>query len=274
MPDLIHIPSSNGHPIPGTFPAINDNFDTLSNASASLDSDKADKITVIAAGTGLTGGGDLSADRSFALNAASIASLLLADSAVQPGDLADVAFSGLFSDLTDDVGYATDAELAAAISALSSVYQPLDADLTAIAALTTTTYGRGFLNLADNAALATKIAAIAPLWTGNHRFLSLWGFGNLAAPTDEKNWIAYVATANGQFNIVTANDASPLGGVKAGFRIQRSSTAVTGMLYGNSTDNPSHTFYGLIVAPSLYANTGGSGLRTLQIDSSGNIYAN
>lgn len=35
-------------------------------------------------GTGLTGGGDLSADRTIALNAASIASLALADSALQP----------------------------------------------------------------------------------------------------------------------------------------------------------------------------------------------
>lgn len=37
-------------------------------------------------GTGLTGGGDLSADRTIALNAASIASLALADTSVQPGD--------------------------------------------------------------------------------------------------------------------------------------------------------------------------------------------
>jgi len=45
-----------------------------------------------------------------------------------------------------------------------------DADLTAIAALTTTTYGRDFLALADNAALATKIAAMAQVWTGTHSF--------------------------------------------------------------------------------------------------------
>lgn len=45
---------------------------------------KADKATTLSAGTGLTGGGDLSASRSVALNSASIASLLLADTAVQP----------------------------------------------------------------------------------------------------------------------------------------------------------------------------------------------
>lgn len=39
----------------------------------------------ISTGTGLTGGGDLSADRTISLNAASIASLSSADSALQPG---------------------------------------------------------------------------------------------------------------------------------------------------------------------------------------------
>lgn len=45
-----------------------------------------------------------------------------------------------------------------------------DADLTAIAALTTTTFGRDFLTLANLAALATKIAAMVPAWTGVHTF--------------------------------------------------------------------------------------------------------
>ena len=55
----------------------------------------------ITAGTGLTGGGTLAANRSIALNSSSIASLLLADSAVQPADLATVATTGSYSDLTD-----------------------------------------------------------------------------------------------------------------------------------------------------------------------------
>lgn len=80
-------------------------------------------------------------------------SLALADTALQTADLAAVAFSGDVSDLNDDVGLATDSELAAAIAALASVYQPLDSDLTAIAALSTTPFGRGLLALADAAAL-------------------------------------------------------------------------------------------------------------------------
>lgn len=50
--------------------------------------------------------------------------------------------------------------VAADIPGLSGVYQPLDADLTAIAALGTTSYGRSFLTLADAAAARTLIAAV------------------------------------------------------------------------------------------------------------------
>lgn len=42
-------------------------------------------------------------------------------------------------------------------AAVAAGYQPLDSDLTAIAALTTTSYGRAFLALADNAAARTAI---------------------------------------------------------------------------------------------------------------------
>lgn len=45
----------------------------------------------VTVGTGLTGGGDLTANRSFALSSGSIASLAKADTAVQPGSLGDLA---------------------------------------------------------------------------------------------------------------------------------------------------------------------------------------
>lgn len=53
---------------------------------------------------------------------------------------------------------ATDSEVTSAISVLSSTYQPLDSDLTAIAALSTTSFGRGLLVLADAAAGRTALA--------------------------------------------------------------------------------------------------------------------
>ena len=50
--------------------------------------------------------------------------------------------------------YTTAAELSTALAA----YQPLDSDLTAIAALSTTSFGRGLLALADAAAARTALA--------------------------------------------------------------------------------------------------------------------
>lgn len=45
-------------------------------------------------------------------------------------------------------------------------YQPLDSDLTAIAALTTTAYGRAFLELADQAALLTAVGSASETASG------------------------------------------------------------------------------------------------------------
>lgn len=55
-----------------------------------------------------------------------------------------------------DTEKATTGSVTSAIAALSSVYQPLDSDLTAIAALTTTSFGRSLLALADATALGAN----------------------------------------------------------------------------------------------------------------------
>ncbi len=68
------------------------------------------------------------------------------------------------ADIPDEI--TRDTELATAISALSAVYQPLDSDLTAIAALTTTTFGRSLLILADAAALTAQIDDFTALLSG------------------------------------------------------------------------------------------------------------
>jgi len=52
-------------------------------------------------------------------------------------------------------------DLAAAIEAVPAAYQPLDSDLTAIAALTTTAYGRSLLALANQAALQAEAGGSA-----------------------------------------------------------------------------------------------------------------
>jgi hypothetical protein len=66
---------------------------------------------------------------------------------------------------------ATDVQ--AAIDELDDEKQPLDADLTAIAALTTTAYGRSLLELADEAALEATIDTLANLTSVQGRTVTL-----------------------------------------------------------------------------------------------------
>lgn len=69
--------------------------------------------------------------------------------------------SGTVADARIASTIARDSEVTSAISALSTVYQPLDSDLSALAALTTTAFGRGLLELANQAALLSAAGAAA-----------------------------------------------------------------------------------------------------------------
>lgn len=60
---------------------------------------------------------------------------------------------------TADSASSTAGSTATTVAGLGAVYQPLDSDLTAIAALSTTSYGRALLALADAAAARTYIGA-------------------------------------------------------------------------------------------------------------------
>lgn len=98
--------------------------------------------------------------------------------------LAAIATSGASSDITDSTAAGrsllTAADAAAqrtALSVLSSAqvaagYQPLDTDLTAIAALTTTSYGRSLLTGADAAATRTLLGLAAIAASGSASDLS------------------------------------------------------------------------------------------------------
>ena len=65
---------------------------------------------------------------------------------------------GVLAGTYPDPSFASDMATQAELDALSTVYQPLDSDLTAIAALSTTAYGRAFLALANQAALAALLS--------------------------------------------------------------------------------------------------------------------
>lgn len=89
---------------------------------------------------------------------------------ISNGDLAvvDNDDMSLFGDgvpLRQNVDAAISTAISTAVAALAAVYQPKDSDLTAIAALTTTEYGRAFLAMADAAAALTALglASVAKL---------------------------------------------------------------------------------------------------------------
>ncbi len=66
---------------------------------------------------------------------------------------------GVLSGTYPNPGFAVDMATQAELDALAALTQPLDADLTAIAAIATTAFGRSFLGLADAAAARTLISA-------------------------------------------------------------------------------------------------------------------
>lgn len=82
--------------------------------------------------------------------------------------LIELATSAEVTTGTDAVRAVTPATLQAKLSGYQAAgnYQPLDSDLTSIAALTTTAYGRAFLALADQAALMTLMRAASETVTG------------------------------------------------------------------------------------------------------------
>ena len=87
-------------------------------------------------------------------------------------------FSGTTGKVIADSGFSTDSDgtltansatrlpTQSAVKTYADTKQPLDSDLTAIAALTTTTYGRAFLALADQAALMALVQAASETVAG------------------------------------------------------------------------------------------------------------
>jgi len=130
-------------------------------------------------------------------------------------DAAGAASSAVASHVAASDPHGDRAYAAGLVSGLGSVYQPLDSDLTAIAALTTTTFGRALLALADAAAGRTAFglgtaatAAIAATGTAD-RAQKRSGTGNtlvdsLFGVTDTTG----IASLMGTTACYRANDSS------------------------------------------------------------------
>ncbi|WPM81173.1 hypothetical protein R5W60_05625 [Brucella pseudintermedia] len=155
------------------------NTDAFATAAQGVKADSAvQPARLISTGTGLTGGGNLSADRTLALNAASIASLAKADSAVQPSRAvnAGAGLSGggdLSTDRTLALNSASLSSLAKADTALQapggSTGQVLtknsetdnDVSWQTVAAATAVSYAPQSLNSAQQAQARANIGAFS-----------------------------------------------------------------------------------------------------------------
>lgn len=168
---------------------------------------------------------------------------------------------------------ARDAEVTSAVSALSSVYQPLDSDLTAIAALTTTAFGRGLLTLADAAALAANHVHVQP--DGLHPATLHATYGDdFDGASLNARWTRHVQ-GSGEETYQDGRRASAL-------RVAYSTGAVARYIYQtapngtNETWETSVTPYQETATNQMYAllmvDTAGTGVAALLYDNTPGVY--
>jgi hypothetical protein len=258
----------------------------------------------LTAGAGLTGGGDLSANRTFAvgagtgitvnaddvaLSAATIASLALADTSVQPARTltAGAGLTGggsLAADRTFDVGAGTGITVNANDVQIAAAY--LGANPTASVGLAAVN-GVATSYMRSDAAPALS-QSIAPTWTGIHTFTPspasgaggviispITGEGlNINGAADEWCFQSLGSTTTGQsygFEVFAGTTSADLcfrvNSAAAGhgtYLVVRGDGVIT---FGNTTANPAYnftgtgttTFGGLVV--TVLSATGGAGFR-------------
>lgn len=115
------------------------------------------------------------------------------------------------------------------LGAGNAAYQPLDSDLTAIAALTSTAFGRALLELADAAAGRTAFGA-APAATSRQVTLSNGGTENVAATDDV---IVFIGSTAATFSVNFP--ASPANGKRIVLKFLAQVTTPTFTASGGAT---------------------------------------
>jgi len=184
--------------------------------------------SVVIAGSGdVVGPGVAVADNFAAFSGSS--GKVIKDSGKRAADFAAAVHTHSWSDITGEPttlgGYGiTDAYTKAEIDTSLNGKQPLDADLTAIAALTTTAYGRSQLTLADATADTAQLNAFT---------------------TTLKGLVPAPGTATGKFLKDDATWAAPAGG--GGASVTVSDTAppapTAGNLWWNSSNGQLYIYY-------------------------------
>lgn len=182
----------------------------------------------ITAGTGLTGGGTLAANRTFALSSTSLTSLALANTAVQPGELATVAKSGSYNDLSNRpaIPQGTVTSIAVSVPTGFSVSGSPVTDLGTISI----SYASGYQGFTT--AQSTKLADIATKATANQTDAYLLSRANHTGAQA-------ISTVTG-LQPALDGKATSAQGAKADTAVQPSSLApvATSGAYGDLTGKP------------------------------------
>ncbi len=156
---------------------------------------------------------------------------------------------------------------AAAQAAALAASQPLDSDLTAIAALTTTSYGRAFLALADAAAARSAIgAAAAPLHVPKAVDQTI---NNNAGFTDDTELVLAVA-ANTVYELSgeIAYEGTTTADVRMTFTGPTAATMALWTIGGPAASTTSFTNTGLLAVPGALGVSqivGGAGAGTIGV---------
>jgi|GEM_PF-6869968 len=159
-----------------------------------------------------------------------------------------------------DLQTALDLKLAATLAA--STYQPLDADLTSIAALTTAAYGRSVLATADAAALRT----LAALGSVENTALSTWpGSGNLTTSGTITS-----GTWSGSFGAVSGANLTTLNATN----ISSGSLDLARLAQGGATSGQALAWSGSAWAPASIASGLTIGTTTITSGTSGRVLYN
>lgn len=164
-----------------------------------------------------------------------------------------------------------------AASTAASTYQPLDSDLTSIAALTTTSFGRGLLDDADAAAGRTSLGVVigTDVQAYDAELATISGYSLVTPPTTSGESFTNVLIRGRQYNLLASNIADLVANPPTGWAWVNATNTVSSASVSGGTltinADTAHSYNTTNANPVLYLTTlGPSATLTAHCKCSGN----